>query len=238
MLERMIDPGQHLQRLSRSQRTYTDQHGRHFTACADALNQQPTEELRPVGFTVPWQPPMRYAKWQRTGDLHFRWDYERMADDLATLTAGYYEEAIKFAIEHGFPVPEVGGVVDRRVVAVFGVPPLSPEIPMAAQAGHPWLLGTPGALRDDDLAAILNQGHANTASDAKTAILERVNARMARINHPETHEADVRVVPAALAEAVTYNEFFAEARKQGLTAAEISLAWKAHKDHIAMESAA
>lgn len=76
-------PGQSLQRQKRTFRVYTDQHGREFEAVADMATNQPIGELNPKGFTPPWLPPMRFAKWRQDGDLQFRWDYDTMANVMA-----------------------------------------------------------------------------------------------------------------------------------------------------------
>lgn len=230
----LVNPGDSLQRMRRTDRFYTDQDGRVFYAVADSTSQQPIGEMRPHGWVAPWLPPQRFARFARVGDLHFRWDYESMAQELAADVAAYYEQATKFALEHNLPVPEIGGVVDRRIASVFGPAPLSPEIPLSAAAGDPWLLGVPGAARNDDLAAILRQGTISTGNDAIAAINERIAQRMGKapVRAPDAIETDE---PAS---AVTYNEFVKEGRKGGMSMADIALAWQAHKQNVSAEAAA
>lgn len=230
----IMNPGESLQRNRRSPRHYTDQHGRVFYATADGISQQPIGELQPVGFRPPWQPPMRFAKWRRDGDLNFRWDYQSMADELSADVAAYYEQATKFALEHNLPVPDVGGVVDRRISAVFGPAPISPEIPMAADAGDPWLLGVADAAKSDDLAAILQQGTISTGNDALRQIKERIATRMGTIT-PQNVGTDP--VPTN-STSVTYQQFMSEARKSGMSMADIAVAWKTHKENVALDEVA
>lgn len=221
-------PGQHLQRLRRVYRTFTDQHGRRFGAQADAASNQPIGEFQPLDCRPPWTPPMRFAKFAQDGDLFFRWDYQSMADELSAEVASYYEAVTKWALEHSLPVPEVGGTVDRRLQALYGRPPLSPEIPIAASMGDPWLLGAPGAEKDADLAAILQQGTSSTGNDALRAIKERVEHRLAGKIPPTPASTDAAVQDGP----ITYQTFMAEGRSRGLSMADISLAWKAHKDAL------
>jgi hypothetical protein len=68
-------------------REFTDQHGRVFEAWSDMATNQPIGELNPKGFSPPWLPPMRFAAWQRVGDLHFRWEYQKMSAELGGDTA-------------------------------------------------------------------------------------------------------------------------------------------------------
>lgn len=223
-----VEPGQSLQRLARSGRFYTDNHGRKFFAMADNATQQPIEEMRPFGFTPPWTPPMRFAKFEKDGELHFRWDYQSMADELSADIAAYYEQATKFALEHNLPVPEVGGVVDRRISAVFGPAPLSPEIPLAAQAGDRWLLGDSNAPQVDELALILRQGTISSGNDALRMIKDRIAKRMGTTEEKAV-DADDAILEADAP--VTYQQFVAEGRKGGMSMADLAIAWKAHKDN-------
>lgn len=234
-------PGQSLQRERRSGRFFTDQHGRQFYAEADALSQQPIGEMRPHGWKAEWLPASRFAKFRRDGDLHFEWQYHVMADELSADVASYYEAATKFALEHNLPVPDVGGVVDRRISAVFGPAPLSPEIPLAAAAGDPGLLGTPGVILSDDLKLILRQGTISTGHDALRQIKDRIAQRMAS-NANSGEQTGVAFIPNGGAEpvpaTVNYQSFMAEARKSGMSMADIAVAWAAHKSNMAAEVAA
>lgn len=233
------NPGESLQREKRCHRVFTDQDGRRFSAVADSTTQQPIGELIPAGWVAPWLPAMRFAKWRQINDLDFRWDYGAMADELAAQTAAYYEQATKFALEHNLPNPEVGGLVDRRIQAVFGHPPLSPEIPLSADAKDPWLLGVAGTLQNDDIVGLLRQGVLTSGNEALTAIKERIAARSAaRDSAPVVADADDPVLTPLSPETVTYQSFMAEARKNGMSMADIALAWKAHKDNLALEMAA
>lgn len=232
----IAEPGHSLQRDRRSGRFFTDQHGRQFYAEADALSQQPIGEMRPHGWKAEWLPASRFAKFRRDGDLHFEWQYHVMADELSADVASYYEAATKFALEHNLPVPEVGGVVDRRISAVFGPAPLSPEIPLAAAAGDPGLLGMPGVVLSDDLKLILRQGTISTGHDALRQIKERIAQRMSTVGEVKDGGWIADDKPAdhivAIASAVTYQSFMSEARKSGMSMADIAIAWKAHKENL------
>src|SRR3990167_9741593 len=116
----MPQPGQHIQRLRRVYREFTDQHGRRFGAQADMASNQPIGEFAPLGCDPPWMPPMQYAKFRRDGDLQFQWDYETMASELAVHATAYFQNAITFAREHNNPEPEMGGPVHPTIRIVLG----------------------------------------------------------------------------------------------------------------------
>lgn len=225
-------PGSSLQRERRVSREFTDQHGRTFYAEADALSNQPIGDFVCTSHQLLWVPPMRFAKFSKDGDLHFKWDYDLMIDELAGMTAGFYEEATKFALEHNIePVPEVGGVIERRIRSVFGYPPLSPEVPIAAQRGEPWLLGKSPVV-NETLRELVQQGAANGGRDAIAAIRARVAAY--------TPDADV-VDEAEASESsetnddapMTYNAFAQKGRSMGMAQADISTAWNQYKAKLA-----
>lgn len=220
-------PGSHLQRERRVAREFTDQHGRTFYAEADAMTNQPIGDLVCTSHRPPWVPPMRFAKFAKDGDLKFTWDYEVMIDELAGLVAGYYEEATKFALEHNIETPEVGGVIDRRIRSVFGWPPLSPEIPMAAMRGEAWLLGK-SQTPNEALKALLNQGVSSGGKDAIAAIKARV----------DTYTTEGNDVVAEDDEPMTYNAFVKQGRAGGMNMADIATAWHQHKENLAAEAAA
>lgn len=235
----IVGPGQHLQRLTRVSRIFTDQHSRQFYAEADSATNQPIGELQPIDSSPPWTPPMRFAKFRRDGDLTFKWDYQSMADELAAEVAGYYEAVTKFALEHSLPEPEVGGTVDRRLQAMFGRPPLSPEIPIAASMDDPWLLGRFGAEKDPSLAAVLQQGTSSTGNEALLAIRKRVEDRIAGRMHKVEVAATVALSQESEPESdgpVTYQSFMAEGRKMGMSMPDIAIAWKAHKENLQTEA--
>jgi hypothetical protein len=226
----MALPGQNFsQRTGRVWRSFTDQHGREFESWADGPTSQPIGELMPKGFSPPWLPPMRFAKFAKEGDLTFNWDYSTIAEELATTSAGYYDDAIKVAIQDHLPVPEIGGPVDRRIRAVIGAPPLSPAIPLSAEKGDAWILGFPGSDKNDELASILGQGVGTNSHETLTLIRERVASQIG--DKGIVNVADRKAVEPG---EVTYKEFMGEARKRGMSMADIALAWQAHKENLAV----
>lgn len=242
-------PGQSLQRLKRTFRHYTDQHGRVFTSQADMNTNAPLEELRPLNegagtFNPPWLPPMRFAKFRVDGDLHFRWDYTTMATELSGDTAQYYQDAVKFAIENNKPEPEVGGPVDRSIRYVLGPPPLSPAVPIACEQGDPWMLGQPNAPVNPMMKAILEQGGTANSKEALEYIRKLVNTNLSASTVPLVASEPERIVAEPKAKTIsdpvalkdlplpTYKEFMQECRGRGMTIAEINGAWKEYKQNL------
>jgi hypothetical protein len=173
----ILNPGEHLQRVQTGWTDeYTDQHGRRFAANYDMRNMRPKEELRPVGFNPPWLPNMKYIIWERDGGFRFRWDYATMANDLSEMSTAYYAQVFEFMTEHmnGTEPPELGEPVPTKVLrSPIGKPPLSPALPLACEAGEPWMLGIAGAKPNDMLKAIIEQSatakrSAGAAGDPRT----------------------------------------------------------------------
>lgn len=238
----MLAPGQSLQRIRRALRVYTDQHGRQMEAQADIATSQPIGEFRPLGCNPPWLPPMRYAKFRADGELTFRWAYEELAAEWSGITAQYYEDAIKFALEHNKPQPEIGGPVDRSIRYVLGKPPLSPAIPLAAMAGDPWILGITGATVNQPLKDILEQGAGANSKEALEYIRAMVGRSTADRDLVPTIPAPVEKVerarsitdaapekPLEAMPEITYQQFVKECRGRKMSLVDISAAWKAHK---------
>ncbi len=246
----MSQPGESLQRAARVWRIYTDQHGRKFGAESDIATSQPIGELMPQGFCPPWQPPMRFAKWRRVGDLDFRWDYETMAAELSGITAEYYQDAVKFAIENNKPEPEIGGPIDRSIRYVLGPPPLSPAIPLACEAGDPWMLGEPDAPVTQILKDILHQTAGANSKDALDFIRAKLKRDIGQSGVPLVPtvpaKPEVTERPRTIADpgpmvdpsTVTYKEFLGEAMKRGMAMADAANAWAEHKANLAAEVAA
>lgn len=243
----VLSPGQSLQRIRRAYREFTDQHGRRFGAQADIATSQPMGEFTPLGCNPPWLPPMRYAKFRQDGELHFRWLYEDLAAEWSGITAQYYQDAVKFALEHGKPEPELGGPVDRSIRYVLGVPPLSPAIPLACQAGDPWLLGIPKAPVNQVLKDILEQGVGANSKEALEYIRALVGRSTADRALVETLPAPADIVtvqksitdPAPLEDLpeVTYPMFLASCRGRNIPLYEISKLWAEHKAAMAEATA-
>ena len=217
------------QRDNRVWRVFTDQHGRKLGAWADKGNQRPIGEFQPQGFNPPWMPPMRYAQFDAEGGLEFRWDYDTMAQEWGEMGASYYSDATKFALEHNLPVPEIGGTIDRRIRDVFKDPPKSPAIPLAAKAGDPWLLGRPGASRNEELFALLNHGARHSTSEFLEKIRDRIVPQIVDPVVPPSKDEDK-------GSAVTWPKFLAAMRKKGKTMQEAASAWALVKDAIAADS--
>jgi hypothetical protein len=236
-------PGQSLQRQRRAYRIYTDQHGRKFGAWADKGNNAPIEEMRPQGFNPPWLPSQTYAKFAQDGDLDFRWDYDRMAEEWSSQVASYYEEAGKLALQipGDVPFPEIGDVVDRRIRLILGVGSLSPAIPLACKAGDPWILGKAGAKDMLNLKPLIAQQGANGA-DALREIQKRLDAMAQAPGFEPMPTTPEKVIETEVArsintiddvgpmEDVTWPMFASAAKKRGvLSNAEISVAWAEFK---------
>lgn len=240
-------PGTSLQRQRRAWRIFTDQHGRRFGAEADRGNNAPIAEFQPQshgGFSIaPWYPPMPYAKFAQEGDLDFRWDYTRLAEEWSGGTAAYYEEAGKIAINisDSITVPEVGGEVDRRIKLILGQPPLSPAIPLACELGDPWILGQMGAEVNKTLKALLAHGVANS-QEVLNAIRERLQSQAATTKVPLVASSAPKIIEtervrsindvdeAAPLSDITWPQFLGAAKKRGVLGdAEISVAWAEFK---------
>lgn len=247
----MIQPGQHLQRLQRVEREFTDEHGRKFFAWADKASNQPIGEFQPMGFDPPWLPPMRYVQFRRDGDLHFVWQYETLAAEYADAAQRYYQEAITMAMEKNITnwdgsEIEIGGPVPMKIRIVLGKPPLSPAIPLAAHKGDPWLLGVPGAPVNEVLKEILYQGTGSNNRAALDMIRTSLAAKMAgmrvvpTVAQPEDtsarpaksiHTVDEGAVLAMLD--VTYAQFASQLAGKGMKPAEIAGLWREHKAEVA-----
>lgn len=199
MLAPLPRPGEALQRLKMVYRIFTDQHGRKFGALADIGNNRPIEELRPIGCMPPWLPLMRFIRWDEDHQLTFRWDYRTIAAELSAYTATWYGNAQKMALKEHLPIPEVGGEVDPLIKNVFGNPGLSPEIPLAAELGHPWILyGDDFSPRDAHLFGLLNQGLTMQSNEALDIIERRLRDRMGIGNNAPTQpEVPQQVIDSA-----------------------------------------
>lgn len=236
-------PGESIQRMRRDYRQFTDQHNRIFGAQAEIATSQPIGELMPEGFSPPWLPPMRFAKWAKTGHLHFRWDYATMAAELAGDTSTYYQDAGRMATEKGETEPEIGGPVPRWIRNVLGKPPLSPMIPLACERGDPWMLGQPGAAVNPILKEILEQGVGNSSKETLAYIQKNLDAYVAGHAVPMVPSVPVPVevtkaaksitdeeeLPPLIASEVTYQQFVKSCGGRGMKMPDIIAAWNAHK---------
>lgn len=216
------------QRDRRVRRFFIDTHGRRFFAWADKDNQRPIGEFVLADITgqfvtAPWYPAMSYISWSDPDMLDFAWDYAKLADELAGITAGYYDEAAKLARFIHVEIPQVGGAVAPEILSICGPPPLSPEIPLSCEAGEAWMLGRRGAPENKALSTILHQGRTVTSTLALDMIRERVRS-MIEAQGPlglvGTAEGSERVEPA------NYYEFMAAALKSGKTTPEAQREWK------------
>jgi hypothetical protein len=250
MAGEFLQPGESIQRQQRAwSDDFTDQHGRRFAAQYDIRNSRPIGELAPVGFTPPWLPPMGKIKWERReGGFRFRWDYETMANELAGDESVYYASVMEFMLEHmpGQPIPEVGEAVPNKVLrSPLGKPPLSSALPLAAAAGEPWILGTPGAPVNEVLKAIIEQSTTSNGRQALNMVRERMAQMTAHgavptiapeVDPLHVQKRTINDVNAADLPKVSYPEFLAECMSRGMKQAAAILAWQEHKKQ--MEQAA
>lgn len=232
-----VEPGQHLQRLRRVSRVYTDTHGRRFYAEADAVNQRPIGELVCLDGQLPWQPPMRFIKWGPEGSMTFSWDYQTMADELVAMTADYYDKATEIALQHNIDVPEIGGDIDRKIRAVLGAPTLSPEVPLQAEAEDPWLLGRLGVPMNKKVFSLIQQGLRTSGSEAMQTIKARVAKDLETRMQEQRANAPQAEAPLSTSKSA-YNAFVAEGRQRGMSMADIAMAWNQHKTNLAEADAA
>lgn len=247
----VTQPGESLQRVKRGWTDeFTDDHGRKFAAQYELANGRPIGELQPVGFSPPWLPPMRFIVWERPGGFRFRWDYATMANELAEQADAFYTEVVQFMLEHmkDEQVPEVGEPIPAKALRFVGKPPLSPAIPLAAEAGDPWILGVAGAVDTLNLKDVLAQTVNANGREALKLIRERTNAKLGASNvqtvptmtpAPVISERKRTIddVDLTAIETVTYREFVAAAMKGGMSMADAATAWADHKRNIALEKA-
>ena len=231
--------GEQSQRKYAVYRIFTDQHGRKWEAQANVMNQRPMEDLRCINAKPFWQPPMRFIEWRDHGQLEFAWNYRKMAHELSIHTNHWYANARKMALKEHLPIPEIGGEVHQLIKDVFGAPGLSPEIPLSCEYGNEWLIWGDLKPRDEHLFALLNQGMTLTNMDSVQIIENRIRERLG--HDPVVAPVDAAVETISKANAaetefqashVKYSDFFAAARRRGMTTPEISLAWKEHKQAL------
>jgi hypothetical protein len=195
---------------------------------------------------------MRFIKWKTRMGFSFSWDYETMSTELAGGTAVFYADVTKFMVEHmpASEPPKIGAPVHSRVRQVLGVPPLSPAVPLAAQAGDPWLLGVPGATPNAQLKALIEQSIGVNGKEAIDAIREQLvgiigdgaipavapkpdeDERVDKKKGRSIDDVDESVILAAL-ETKPYKEFLSEAMKMGLTMPQAADLWRSHKANLA-----
>lgn len=216
------------QRDRRVRRFFTDREGRRWFAWADKENQRPIGEFvladQSGRFqTPPWIPPMSYIRWRDHDALDFAWDYERLADELASVTAEFYGEAMKCARAIKVDIPEIGGPLAPELLGIMGPPPLSPEIPLACLAGEPWLLGRVGAQENPVLGTTLRQGKEITTTLAMDAIKARVAALVAQSGSVYDEQ------PAEADQAPNYFAFMAQQLQAGKSQSEAQRAWQDRK---------
>jgi hypothetical protein len=248
-----LQPGEHLQRIRRQYtEEFTDQHGRRFAGWYEIANARPIGELQCVSHTPPWLPPMNKIQWERDGSFRFRWDYDSLAAEFAQGSEQFYTEVMEFMIEHmpGEEPPEVDEPIPRKARRLFK-PPLSAAIPLACQAGDPWILGVRGAAVNVQLKELLSQSVNANGREAVKLIRERLRTKFAEAGTAlvETIPAEVSAYAAAARSIdsvdvktithISYTDFIGAAMKdKAMTMAEAALAWKAHRENLALEGAA
>jgi hypothetical protein len=244
-VSQFLAPGDSLQRKHRGWTDdFTDQHNRRFSAPYDLANSRPIGELAPVDHNPPWLPPMRFIKWERgEGGFRFRWDYTTMANELSGDASIYY-----FMLEHmkGEPIPDVGEPVPNQVLrSPLGKPPLSPALPLAAEAGEPWILGVPGAPVNTVLKAVIEQSTTSNGRQALNMVRERMQ-KMAQssptgpvptlpteVDPAIKRTRSTKDVDAANLPEISYREYIAECMTRGLSMAAAALSWQEHKKALA-----
>lgn len=246
----MVAPGNSIQRQNREWTDeFSDQHGRRFSAVYDKGNMRPIGEMSPVGFAPPWLPPSDCIIWERHGGFRFRWDYDRLAREYANGSEQFYTEVMEFMLEHmpNDTPPEVDEPIPAKARRLFK-PPLSAAIPLAAEAGEPWILGEAGAPVSVLLKELLAQSVNANGREAVAMIRERTKARIAEGNVktvptiapevlPETRARTINSIDTRNIASVTYQEFIGAAMKDGLSMARAAEAWASHKANQADENA-
>lgn len=249
------------QRDRRIKGFYTDQHDRRYYAETEKENMRPIGEFvladRSGRFeTAPWNPSMTYIDWPDRYTMDFQWRYAGLAQEWAAYTADWYSLAQQLAEAAKIDIPEVGGDCAPKLIGLMGPPPLSPEIPLAAEAGEKWLLGVKGAKVNVRLRTILNLGKAVTSTMAMDVIRARVKMMIDAQEAGESLEdiqrefatSETPIAAQIITEipdfsakdgphafdpaAVTYAEFLAACRKRGMKAADIYAAWAEHKQTL------
>lgn len=228
------------QRDQRVKRFFIDQFSRRYFAWADKDNQRPIGEFVLADntgrfVTAPWNPPMMYIEWPDRDTLDFRWKFDAMASELAGVTAEWYSLAQQMAQTANLPIPDVGGDVHPTLIGLMGPPLLSPEIPLACEAGEPWLLGQRDAPINLRLQKLVSLGRQITSTYALETIRRRVIAMV------EAGETDLSTLDQKAAEAIaaidpasiTYREFLADAITAGQSMAQGAAAWKEHRANLA-----
>lgn len=139
--------------------------GEYVASLVDPLSQKPvqTPEDRLASFasvwTAPWLPVQNGG---RTSFLDFnypqkrlRWRYDRIIVEYNQRQQEYYRAAAKLCAQNGWPEVVFGEIPRYGVTAIIGDVPPSQRIPVAAQAGDPWLLGFTDEI-NVELARLLN----------------------------------------------------------------------------------
>lgn len=247
-----IDPGQHIQRLQRGWTDeFTDQHGRRFSAQYELASSRPIGELTPVGFQPPWVPPMSAIRWERHGGFRFRWDYETVARQFADGSEQFYTEVMEFMMAH-MPteaIPEVDEPIPAKARRLFK-PPMSAAIPLACEAGDPWMLGVAGAPVNTLLRDLLAQSVTANGREAVRLIRERTKERLSGTvtvptiapeavpsTTPRTiHTTSTAPIATMDLSAVTYREFMAAALADGFSMVRGAEIWALHKANVAADA--
>lgn len=91
---------------------------------------------------APWYPEQRPEFWK------FNYQRRVITIDYAAMIAHdqhylnlYHDAAALISMEKGLPIVEDGKLPPYMIVKILGLPPRSPKIAQAAQAGDQWLLG-------------------------------------------------------------------------------------------------
>lgn len=136
----------------------------HPDGFCSALNPGDHEKAKLGDFSdqwdAPWLPPMQASV---GGGSYFEFNYRKNAitirydliirDDTEAMNK-YYDAGSIVAYQKNWQPPKWGGLPDHTIVAVIGLPPRSPRVAQAAQAGDPWLLGHAKEV-NEELAGLL-----------------------------------------------------------------------------------
>lgn len=120
-----------------------DQHGRIWGANIHTETQHPVDAVTPDGWTAPYLPDPKYRIWRYdmdNGGHSVFLDYDADIRDRKLALKEWTENMMRIGMQMN------GSSFDARrpspeVLHIVGPKPAAVEIPMAAQAGEPWILG-------------------------------------------------------------------------------------------------
>src|SRR3990172_6187684 len=136
------------QAYKRRHQVYYDQHNRTWGAEVDVKTGDPASPLEPEGWTAPLVPPQRYLLFNQPRYGFLLIDYESWLQDLKAAHELYHQQRQQYALAQaelaGLSGPALLAAMEHpspEVLRLMGVAPLALEPVVAAQKGHPWILG-------------------------------------------------------------------------------------------------